>query len=108
MSAQHVLALSGVLVTFGQHKNFFFPKFIVESTISNALAILTLQLLLKKARTTQHVSLVQIVKYFGAFNISAKEVGMIRKPRGENVLEGGAPYYCVYPCKEGVIAVGNL
>lgn len=33
---------------------------------------------------------------------------MITKPRGENILEGGAPFYSVYKCKEGYLAVGNL
>jgi hypothetical protein len=46
MGPQHALALSGVLVTFGQQNEFFFPKYLVESTVSNGLAILALQMLL--------------------------------------------------------------
>lgn len=30
---------------------------------------------------SHYVSIVTLVKYFGAFNISAKEIGMITKPR---------------------------
>ena len=79
MSSHHVLALSGVLVTFGQQKEYFFPRFIVESCVSNSLAIISLQFLFEKKKQktatspiTHHISLVSMVKYFGAFNVSAK------------------------------------
>lgn len=50
----------------------------------------------------------ELVQYFGAFNVSAKEAGMISAERGKNILEGGAPFYSVYPCKEGYLSIGNL
>jgi alpha-methylacyl-CoA racemase len=51
---------------------------------------------------------VTLIKYLGASNISGKDFGIITKPRGQNVLEGGMPFYSVYSCKEGHVAVGNL
>lgn len=29
-------------------------------------------------------------------------------PRGNNILDGGAPFYAIYPTKEGLLALGNL
>ena len=50
------------------------------------------------------------MKYFGAFNVSSVKNGLfdINKKRGENMLDGGAPFYQLYKCKEGILAVGNL
>jgi hypothetical protein len=28
--------------------------------------------------------------------------------RGNNILDGGAPFYAIYPTKQGLLAVGNL
>lgn len=50
----------------------------------------------------------QLVGYLGAFNTSAKEVGMITGPRCSNLLEGAAPFYGMYHCKEGWLSLGNL
>lgn len=54
------------------------------------------------------VSIISLLRYFGAFFISAKANHLIVNPRGQNILEGGAPFYSVYKCKEGLVAVGNL
>ncbi len=48
------------------------------------------------------------MKYFGAFNISAKYLGLMTNSRGNNILDGGAPFYSIYKCLEGHIALGNL
>jgi len=78
MGSPHILALSGTLVTFGQKKNFFVPKHLVETVVSNGLSIKILQNLYdifeKKlsSKTVEYISIVSLVKYFGAFNISAK------------------------------------
>jgi hypothetical protein len=53
MSPQHILAQSGVLITFGQQKDFFFPNHIVELVVSNGLAILALQVLLERRQGGQ-------------------------------------------------------
>jgi alpha-methylacyl-CoA racemase len=49
-----------------------------------------------------------LAQYYGAFNISAKDNGFLRNPLGKNLLDGGAPFYSLYPCKGGTLAVGNL
>jgi crotonobetainyl-CoA:carnitine CoA-transferase CaiB-like acyl-CoA transferase len=54
------------------------------------------------------LSIVNLLKYYGAFFISAKANNMIAQSRGKNILEGGAPFYSVYKCKQGYLAVGNL
>jgi len=92
----------------------FVPKFIVEATVSNALAILCLQTLYgfrqnkNEKPQTFSFSIIQVLKYFGAFNISSKSNGFLNEPRGKNMLQGGTPFYSVYVCKEGYIVVGNL
>ncbi len=48
------------------------------------------------------------MQYYGAFNISAKENGFLKNPLGYNLLDGGAPFYSLYICKQGILAVGNL
>jgi hypothetical protein len=90
MSPQHILAQSSVLTTFGQQKDYFFPNHIVELVVSNGLAILALQILLDRRQSvrpeTRYLSLVTLIKYFGASYISNKEFGLISKPRGKNIL----------------------
>ena len=48
------------------------------------------------------------MKYFGAFNISAKTNSFITGKRGTNTLDGGAPFYRFFKCKEGLLSIGNL
>lgn len=52
--------------------------------------------------------ILELLKYFGAFFISAKENSLIVGSRGTNLLEGGSPFYSLYPCSQGYLAVGNL
>lgn len=49
-----------------------------------------------------------MANYVGAFNISAKENGLLSNPLGKNMLDGGTPFYRLYKCKSGIIGVGNL
>ena len=78
LSNAHSLALSGVLSTFGQVEEVFIPKFIVESVVANSLAIICLQHLFdskngqKSQKETFKVSVIELLKYYGAFFISAK------------------------------------
>lgn len=105
LSNAHCLAQSGVLSTFGQKDEVFIPKYIVETVVSNSLAILCLQhfynvkhLPVEKGKE-HRVSIIDLLTYFGAFFISAKANHMMENPRGKNLLEGGAPFYSVYKCK---------
>ena len=84
LSHNAILALSGQLSTFGQnHKNEFIPFYLIDFVIGLGLSILIQQYLLKlkdiKNSKEQlltpiihQISLIELVKYFGAFNISAK------------------------------------
>jgi hypothetical protein len=64
------------------------PKYVVESVISNSLAILCLQHFyqLKNQQEIKeqslNVSIISLLKYFGAFFISAKANHLIVNPRG--------------------------
>jgi hypothetical protein len=60
VSSHHILAQSSVLVTFGQQRSFFFPKNLVELTVSNGLAIMALQLLFETEEkpVTQYISII--------------------------------------------------
>ncbi len=51
---------------------------------------------------------IDCLKYYGAFNVSAKYNGFMANKRGNNILDGGAPFYAIYPTKQGLLAVGNL
>lgn len=108
----HLLARSGVLSTFGQKESIFVPKYVVESVVANALSILCLQHLhdshSSSTDQTFKLHILDLLKYFGAFFISAKANHLINSERGTNLLEGGAPFYSLYPCREGYLAVGNL
>lgn len=37
-----------------------------------------------------------MVRYFGAFNISAKDNNLLNNSLGKNPLDGGAPFYSIY------------
>lgn len=39
--------------------------------------------------------------YLGVMPRFARKTPMWNKPRGENVLDGGCPYYDTYECKDG-------
>ena len=68
-----------------------------------SLSILIRQITLNSLNDNSHkiffVSLVDLAKYIGAFNISAKENGFLNNPLGKNLLDGGAPFYRLYKCK---------
>lgn len=40
--------------------------------------------------------------------MTAKAQGLHENQRGKNILDGGAPFYAIYPTKQGLLAVGNL
>lgn len=71
--------------------------------IAISLSILIRQITLNQSNNNNSriisVSLVDLVKYIGAFNISAKENGFLINPLGKNLLDGGAPFYRIYKCK---------
>ena len=47
--------------------------------------------------------------YLGTFMTMAMKTPMWDQPRGENILDGGCPWYDVYECKDGAfMAVGAL
>lgn len=48
------------------------------------------------------------MKYFGVCNYSAKAYGIYENKRGQNPLDGGAPFYAVYPTKKGLLTVGSI
>jgi len=87
MGSAHMFALSEQLSTFGQNKDPFVPYFVHQMTIANCIAILIFQNLLSSLSDTNKskiikISCVDCLKYFGAFNITAKYNGMIEKPLG--------------------------
>jgi alpha-methylacyl-CoA racemase len=44
-----------------------------------------------------------------AFPIGLRAAGLLERPAGENLLDGGAPFYASYPCADGeYLAVGPL
>ncbi|KAL8749344.1 MAG: hypothetical protein Q9184_006845 [Pyrenodesmia sp. 2 TL-2023] len=54
-------------------------------------------------------SMVDGVSYLGSMLRFARKTPLWDQPRGENVLDGGCPWYDVYECKDGkYVAVGAL
>ena len=74
-------------------------NFVTAISLSILIRQITLNNLNDKGHKIFSVSLVDLAKYIGAFNISAKENGFLRNPLGKNLLDGGAPFYRLYKCK---------
>ena len=115
----HLLALSGLLCTFGQNRQEpFAPRYLVEMVVASSIALLALPFIREAVSNPKsqeskvlNLSCLEAVKYFGAFKISALQCGMINvgQLRGGNILDGGAPFYQIYECRnQSQLSVGNL
>lgn len=62
----------------------------------------------EKSMSQTTLSIIDLINYFGAFNISAKIGNLLSLKRGMNIIDGGAHFYSVYKCKNGWISVGNI
>lgn len=116
----NVQSLSSALSEFGQTDNLQdntpqYPSAIATLVAANAGAVLLLSSLYnrmeephpKKARIV-HLSAVHSVLYLQQFNMNSHLTGMIKAPRGRNLLDGAAPFYRIYRTRDAFITIGNI
>ncbi|KAM4709839.1 alpha-methylacyl-CoA racemase [Discoglossus pictus] len=54
-------------------------------------------------------SMVEGAAYLGSFVWKSQDIGLWSRPRGENLLDGGAPFYCTYKTSDDkYMAVGAI
>ncbi|KAM4808758.1 alpha-methylacyl-CoA racemase [Rhinophrynus dorsalis] len=54
-------------------------------------------------------NMVEGAAYIGSFVWKTQKIGLFSRPRGQNLLDGGSPFYCTYKTSDGkYMAVGAL
>ncbi|NXS94974.1 AMACR racemase, partial [Jacana jacana] len=110
------LALSGVLSKMGRKdENPYAPLNLLADFAGGgvmcALGIVTALYERTKSGKGQIIdaSMVEGVAYLSSFLWKSQNMGFWSRPRGENVLDGGAPYYEIYKTSDGkFMAVGAI
>ena len=110
------LAVSGVLSQLGRKSEAPYPPANILADFAGgglmcAFGILLALLAREKTGKGQVVecNMVDGSAYLGTFMRFASKTPLWNKPRGENLLDGGCPFYDVYKCKDGgYMAVGAL
>lgn len=110
------LALSGVLSKIGRSgENPYSPLNLLADFGGGGL-MCTLGILMALFERTRSgkgqvidASMVEGTAYLSSFLWQSQQVGMWEKPRGQNLLDGGAPFYTTYKTADGgFMAVGAL
>ncbi|KAL8794588.1 MAG: hypothetical protein Q9182_007615 [Xanthomendoza sp. 2 TL-2023] len=110
------LAVSGVLSQLGRAEGApYAPANILADFAGGGLMCALGVLLALYVRTASgkgqivQNNMVDGVSYLGSMMRLAKKSNMWNQPRGQNLLDGGCPWYDVYQCKDGAyMAVGAL
>ena len=110
------LAVSGVLSQLGRKGTSpYAPANILADFAGGGLMCVfgILAALLSRSQTGRgqvvEANMVDGTAYLGTFMRYATHTPMWDQPRGENILDGGCPWYDVYECKDrGYMAVGAL
>ena len=110
------LAVSGLLSQLGRaNAPPFFPANIIADFAGGGLmcAFGILAALLSRTQTGKgqivEANMVDGSAYLGTFSRFLTKTPLGNRPRGENLLDGGCPWYDVYECKSGgYMAVGSL
>ena len=110
------LAVSGLLSQLGRANGPpIFPANIIADFAGGGLtcAFGILAALLSRAQTGKgqvvEANMVDGSAYLGTFSRFISKTPLGNRPRGENLLDGGCPWYEVYQCKgKGYMAVGAL
>lgn len=110
------LAVSGILSQFGPaHAPPSFPANTLADFAGGGLmcAFGIMAALYSRTRTGKgqivESNMVDGIAYLGTFPRILRKSPLMDRPRGENVLDGGCPWYNVYECKGGqYMAVGAL
>ncbi|KAJ8395634.1 hypothetical protein AAFF_G00031150 [Aldrovandia affinis] len=110
------LAMSGLLSMLGRKtEEPYAPLNLVADFAGGGLmcALGIVLALLERSRSGKgqiiDASMVEGAAYVGSFMWKSRSIGMWNRPRGENMLDGGAPYYDTYQTSDGKhMAVGAL
>ncbi|NXP53160.1 AMACR racemase, partial [Heliornis fulica] len=110
------LALSGVLSKLGRkHENPYAPVNLLADFAGGgvicAMGIITALYERTKSGKGQIIdaSMVKGVAYLSSFLWKSQKMGLWNMPRGENMLDGGAPFYETYKTSDGkYMAVGAI
>ena len=110
------LAVSGILSQLGRKEGPPYPPANILADFAGGglmCAFGILAALLSRAQTGKgqvvEANMVDGSAYLGTFMRYARKKPMWDQPRGENLLDGGCPWYNVYECKDGgYMAVGAL
>ena len=108
------LAVSGVLSQLGRkHERPYAPANIVADFAGGGLicAFGILAALIRRMKTGKgqvvEANMVDGSAYLASFMRYGLKTPLWSKPRGENILDGGSPWYDVYECKDGgYMAIG--
>ncbi|XP_040276932.1 alpha-methylacyl-CoA racemase isoform X1 [Bufo bufo] len=102
------VSISGLLSRLGKHdENPTFPLNLIADFAggSYTCALGIVMALFERTRSGQgqviDSSMVEGASYLGSFVWKTQKSGLWSKPRGENVLDGGAPFYCTYKTADG-------
>ena len=110
------LAVSGILSQLGRTGGLPYPPANILADFAGGglmCAFGILAALLSRTTTGRgqvvENNMVDGAAYLGAFMRIASKTPVWNQPRGENLLDGGSPFYDVYECKDrGYMAVGAL
>ena len=110
------LAVSGVLSQLGRKGAPPYPPANVLADFAGGGLTCALGILLALIKRTQtgkgqivEANMVDGSAFLGTFMRLARKTPLWNMPRGENLLDGGCPWYNVYKCKDGgFMAVGAL
>ncbi|KAI1881962.1 hypothetical protein AGOR_G00245590 [Albula goreensis] len=110
------LALSGLLSMLGRSREGpYAPLNLVADFAGGGLmcALGIVLALLERTRSGRgqviDASMVEGAAYVGSFMWKSRNIGLWNRPRGENLLDGGAPFYETYRTSDGKhMAVGAL
>ncbi|XP_041346153.1 alpha-methylacyl-CoA racemase [Pyrgilauda ruficollis] len=110
------LALSGVLSKLGRkNENPYAPVNLLADFAGGGVmcALGIVVALFERARSGRgqviDASMVEGVAYLSSFLWKSQNLGLWNQPRGENMLDGGAPFYEIYKTSDGkFMAVGAI
>ncbi|CAL8278717.1 unnamed protein product [Merluccius merluccius] len=110
------IAMSGLLSRLGRHKDKpYAPLNLVADFAGGSLtcAFGIVLALLERTRSGQgqiiDASMVEGAAYMGSFVWKSRAIGMWERGRGQNMLDGGAPFYDTYQTADGKhMAVGAI
>lgn len=110
------VSISGVLSKLGkEHENPTFPMNLLADFAGGSYicALGIVMSLFERTRSGQgqviDSSMVEGAAYLGSFLWKSEKLGLWSRPRGENLLDGGAPFYSTYKTADGkYMAVGAI